>query len=137
MPTRMITFLLLLVVIGSLPSCTSTVPPTITRTPQVALRGDAPVFLIAKRQRERVAQSLTRAGIELSNRLEDDSYTLIVKIGRGRGVSSCGVTANVAYILRSSYGRNIMVIKGRGRTGDCTPNMLDDMSRRLAATMGK
>ena len=136
MTARMITFLLLLVAAGSLAACSSTVPPTITRTPQVALRADSPVFLVAIRQRERVAQSLMAAGVEVSSRVENDGYTLIVKIGRGRGGTSCGTTANVAYILRS-YGRNVLVIKGRGKTGDCTPNMLDDMSLRLAKMMGE
>ena len=135
MAARMITLLLLFLTVGSLPACSSIVPPTITRTPQVTLRADAPMFLIAHRQRERIARSLMDAGLQVSSQNENDGYELIVKVGRGRGGSSCGSTANVAYILRSNR-RNVLVIKGRGKTGACTPNMLDDMSLYLAETMG-
>lgn len=136
MSARMITLLILLVAIGSLTACSTTVPPTITRMRHFVLRADSPVFLIANRQRERVVRSLLEAGFELSSKLDSDTYSLVVEIGRARWGSSCGVGANVAYIL-SSYGQNVLVIKGRGKTGDCTPNMLDDMSFRLAETIGK
>jgi hypothetical protein len=100
----MIPFLLLLVALGSLAACSSTtVPTTVTRVPQAALRPDSPVFLIANRQGERVARSLIQAGFKVSSKLDNDTYSLIVNIGRRRAGSSCGVTANVAYVL-CSYG---------------------------------
>ena len=60
------------------------------------------------------------------------TYTLIAKVGSKRGSSEpCGTTNNVVYDLRSGSGR-VLVIKGRGRTGTCKPNIFDDMSQKLA-----
>ena len=54
-----------------------------------------------------------------------------VKVEKNRGNRTCGRISNVAYILDGN-GRHLMVIKGRGPTGSCTPNVFDDMSQKLA-----
>jgi len=41
----------------------------------------------------------------------------------------------VLYILNGRAGR-ILVLKGRGMTGGCSPNIFDDMSRLLARHFG-
>ena len=41
----------------------------------------------------------------------------------------------MAYIMNGSVGR-IMILKGRGLTGSCSPNIFDDMSRLLARHFG-
>jgi hypothetical protein len=43
--------------------------------------------------------------------------------------------SNVAYLLRSGR-RYEMVIKGRGLTGSCTPNIFDALSQMLASYAG-
>ena len=104
--------------------------------PQVALEPNAGIFVTANRERPRVALALVNAGLNVAEDYKDARYSLRVKIGRSRGGSSCGSNANVAYIL-DVIGQRAMVIKGRGRTGECQPNILDDMSRRLAAAFGR
>ena len=55
----------------------------------------------------------------------------MVTIGRSRGASQCGPRANIIYAL-NQRSTQILVIKSRGRTGNCEPNMLDQMSQKLA-----
>jgi hypothetical protein len=83
----------------------------------------------------RVAESLRTAGVQLTESLSEADYTLNVKVGRGRGSNSCGGTSNVAYILDGGR-RHLMVIKARGLTGTCIPNVFDDMSYKLATFFG-
>ena len=44
-------------------------------------------------------------------------------------------SSNVVYIL-DGRGGHLMVIKGRGLTGACVPNIFDDMSQKLATSFG-
>jgi hypothetical protein len=48
---------------------------------------------------------------------------------------SCGGTHNVIYTLEGN-GQQLMEIKGRGLTGDCIPNVFDDMSQMLSTYFG-
>jgi hypothetical protein len=59
-------------------------------------------------------------------------YTLHVKIGSSRGTRECGSKNNISYSL-SGQGFSVLGIKGRGWTGSCPDNMLDEMSALLAA----
>lgn len=112
-------------------SCATQVPPTITIHPQIALDPDAALFVTSNRERPRVVRALGDAGLKVANESQNAGYTLQVRVGRTRGRADCGNNANVAYILKAA-GRNAMVIKGRGRTGECQPNILDGMSQELA-----
>jgi len=115
--------------------CTSPVPPTVTRSPTTPLKANPTIFLQASVQRPRIAESLSQAGVRLAQSLGGADYILNVKVGRRRGSQACGGTSNVAYILDGTAG-HLMVIKGRGLTGTCTPNVFDDMSRTLATYFG-
>jgi len=53
-------------------------------------------------------------------------------MGRNRWSTTCGGVSNVAYLPKSS-GRYVLVIKGSGLTGSCSPNVFDDMSQMLAS----
>ena len=111
--------------------CTSPVPPTVTRTPRSPLKADATIFLQATTQWPRVAESLRNAGLRLAKSHSEADYILKVNVGRRRRTQTCGGSSNIAYILdgRDSH---LMVIKARGLTGSCVPNVFDDMSQKLA-----
>ena len=123
----------LLVALGS--ACRSLVPPTVTRPPTTALKANPSVFLQATVQRPRVAESLRTAGIALADSYGEADYILNVTVGRRRGNQACGGTSNVAYILDGKVG-HLMVMKGRGLTGTCIPNIFDAMSNKLSSYFG-
>ena len=114
-----------------LPSCTSVVPATVTYGPSMAITGEPVISLVARRQLARAELSLRDAGLDPTGDWGDTSYRLDVKVGRTRSSRECGTTNNVIYIL-SKKGQRVLVIKGRGMTGSCSPNVFDDMSEKLA-----
>jgi hypothetical protein len=115
--------------------CTSPVPPTVTRVPATPLKANPAIFVQATVQRPRIAESLRQAGVRLAESYGEADYTLNVRVGRRRGNQACGGTSNVSYILDGKSG-HLMVVKGRGLTGTCTPNIFVDMSRKLATYFG-
>ena len=121
------------VVLGS--GCTSPVPPTVTRAPMSPLEANATIFLQANVQRPRIAESLRKAGVRLSESYSEADYILNVNVGRRHKNQTCGGSSNIAYIL-DGRNRHLMVIKGRGLTGTCVPNVFDDMSQKLASYFG-
>jgi len=128
-----IVFLCLLIIPISLTSgCASDVPATITRAPTTPIEKSGKFFLVATRQRERIKKSLIDAGLNATDALTADSYVITVAIGGGRATRVCGSVNNVNYVL-SLGGQRIVIIKGRGATGTCEPNIFDDMSRKLAS----
>ncbi len=124
-------------VAGSVPlACTSPVPATVTRGPTSVLNTEPTMLVRAPKQAERIAQSLRDAGLMPATAATGANYELTVSIGRSRRTRPCGPLANVSYILSHNASR-VLVIKGRGQTGTCSPNILDDMSRRLASFFPK
>ena len=115
--------------------CTSPVPPTVTRAPMSPLKAGPAIFLQASVERPRIAESLRQAGVRLAQSYGEADYILNARVGRRRATQACGGTSNVAYILDGTAG-HLMAIKGRGLTGTCTPNVFDDMSRKLASYFG-
>ena len=115
--------------------CTSPVPPTVTRAPTTSLKANPAIYLQASVQRPRVAESLRNASVRLTNTFSEADYILTVNVGRRRRTQTCGGSSNVSYILdgRDSH---LMVIKGRGLTGTCVPNVFDGMSQKLATYFG-
>ena len=121
------------VVLGS--GCTSPVPPTVTRVPMSPLDANPAIFLQANAQRPRIAESLRKAGVRLAESYSEADYILNVKVGKRRKTQACGGSSNIAYVLEGRD-RHLMVIKGRGLTGTCAPNVFDDMSQKLATYFG-
>jgi hypothetical protein len=115
--------------------CTSPVPPTVTRAPMSPLDADPTIFLQTSVQRPRIAESLRKAGVRLTESYAEADYILNVNVGRRRNNQTCGGSSNIAYVL-DGRGRHLMVIKGRGLTGTCVPNVFDDMSQKLATYFG-
>jgi hypothetical protein len=124
-------FLVLLLLVLSA-ACTSTVPATVTRGPLGPVMTNPRIFVSAANQSVRIVRSLRDAGFTVKEGFRDVDYTLEVRIGDSRASRECGSVNNVIYILNQS-GQQFMIIKGRGLTGSCSPNVFDDMSRKLAA----
>jgi hypothetical protein len=114
-----------------LPSCTALVPATVTYGPSIAITGEPVIALTAARQLARIEQSLRDAGLNPTSDWGSTSYGLVVKLGNTRSTRACGTKNNVVYIL-SKGGQRALVIKGRGMTGSCSPNVFDDMSQQMA-----
>ena len=115
--------------------CTSPVPATVTRAPTTALKANPAMFLQANKQQPRVAESLRNAGLRLAESYSKADYILNVNVGRIQRNKDCGGFGNVAYIL-DGRGGHTMVVKGRGFSGSCNPNILDEMSQKLASYFG-
>jgi len=122
---------LLLLPVGFMSGCASDVAPTVSRSPSAPFKKNAPIYVLAATQRARVLQSLTDAGLNVSDELGAGGYSLTVKIGSSRKTLDCGTVNNVVYIMNAS-GAQYLVMKGRGPTGSCQPNILDDMAKELA-----
>jgi hypothetical protein len=127
---------LLVAPLGLVLACTSKVPATVTVSPPLPIKS-AKIFLLAHSQRDRIAKSLIDASLDVTDEWTTDSYALTVRVGNRRGARACGAVSNVAYELRgivpNAGAQRLMVIKGRGGTGSCEPNVFDDMSRLLAS----
>jgi hypothetical protein len=115
--------------------CTSPVPATVTRAPTTPLQANPTIFLLANKQWPRVAESLRNAGLRLADSQFEADYILTVNVGRIQRNKTCGGFGNVAYIL-DDRGTHMVVVKGRGFTGSCIPNLLDNMSQKLASYFG-
>ena len=116
-------------------ACASTAPARVTRAPRVPLDANAHFFVTATQQRDRVLQSLDNANLVSTDEWADARYSLEVKFGGSRSKDSCGSVHNVIYRIYEDS-RRIMEVKGRGATGACHPNILDDLSRVLAQHAG-
>ena len=132
-PISLAGLIFLQVVLGS--GCTSPVPPTVTRAPMTSLNAHPAIYLQANVQRPRILDSLHGAGIRTTTSLEEADYILAVDVGERRVNMKCGGMHNIVYTL-SGEGFSLVEIKGRGLTGDCTPNAFDDMSQTLATYFG-
>jgi hypothetical protein len=89
------------------------------------------LFVSANRDQEHVVDSLTRAGFAVTQELRSANLVLEARLGAKKSDSPCGVVRNVIYILRER-GTPILQLKGRGGTGLCPDNILDQMSQQLA-----
>ena len=124
--TRILAFPLLLM------ACSSLVPPTVTRAPTVLLSKEPTILLAAPRQAPRITQSLSDAGVSVVAEPSGANYSLRVDVGGSRSSMVCGTMNNVRYLLLQA-GVHLIVIKGRGWTGSCSPNIFDELSRTLAS----
>jgi len=126
----------LVVALALLPACSTTVPATVTWGPSMEVTAGREVSVSANEQSARVQRSLSDAGLVVSDRGAAAPYQLRVDIGSSRGSrQGCGSINNVRYILNKGRMR-VLVIKGRGPTGECQSNTLDDMSRLLESYFG-
>jgi len=121
-----------LLIVGCLiVACSTPVPPTVTLGPVVPVDRSAVLFVMAESQRSRIVESLRHAGLRPADEPSETGLRLWVRLGGRRGGARCGGIHNVAYVL-SEREMRVAVIKGRGSTGTCEPNIFDAMSQRLA-----
>ena len=125
--------LLLMLALSS--ACSTAVPATVTWGPQPPISGEPRITLTSSPRNDRVAQSIKDAGLQIATSGSRTDYFLQVNVGRSRGSRDCGTVNNVAYILNGTAGR-VLVLKGRGPTGSCSPNIFDDMRRLLGSHFG-
>lgn len=130
--TRVLTLFPLTLLLALATGCASHVPATVTMPAIAPIDGRLPIFLIAPLQRAGIRKSLHAAGLKTLKRPRRDGYTLDVRLGSIRSSRPCGSLRNVAYVLKDA-GVRIMIIKGRGVTGSCSPNIFDELSRMLAS----
>ncbi len=118
--------------VGSVISCASDVPPTVTRNYGFPIEKKMDIFVMTPDERPRITESLTKVGLKPVEARTTVGYTLDIRLGGNRRTQACGSVRNVTYILSGPTGR-MLVIKGRGPTGTCQPNILDQMSAKLAS----
>ena len=135
MRTAIICLSLLVLPLGLSSACASRVPATVTLSPPIPIKQGANIFVLASKQRDRIVESLINAGLNASDDWTGSGHSLKVAIGSSRSSTACGSVQNVSYTLTAG-GSRFMVIKGRGATGSCEPNIFDDMSKKLASYVG-
>jgi len=89
------------------------------------------LYVTANAERWAVLAALEKTGFSIVSDFREAPLVLAVTLGASRGSAECGSIRNVVYEL-SHGGVRIAVIRGRGYTGRCSPNILHDMSAELA-----
>lgn len=108
--------------------------------PELRVLGSVPastersIFVVAARENERVIASLGTAGFQVVDNRLKAAYVLRATIGTDQSSAPCGALHNVKYQL-SAEDRPVLELKAKGWTGECEPNALDALSKRLAAAL--
>ncbi len=131
-------------------SCAA-VQPFVSSPPTAPIKPNPTIFVAAQRDRGRITESLEHLGIEVVDEGQPD-YLLRAKVGKSKKLAKekdCGTFSSGSYELFEfskeyirdsrvlSWGsisrgdRRVLTMKGRGWTGNCSPNIWDDMSRTL------
>jgi len=111
--------------------CSSIVPPETRVVAPIDSSMPATLYVVTNDEGETLFASLRRAGFTLVRDPRESNAALNVRFGSWRARRSCGQVRNVVYDLRLN-GVRVAVIKGRGWTGSCSPNILGAMSSELA-----
>lgn len=94
------------------------------------------VYLVAARQKPRIAESLRRAQVQVVADILDSPALLRVTVGNEKGFRSCGTRNNVKYSLRIGVVEALQLTED-GWTGTCEPNVFDALSARLARALSE
>ena len=113
-------------------ACTNPTPPHIEVRGALSPDEEPRVFLVATREKERIALSLTEARIALADDIVGAPFLLRVTLGSEKASRACGAFANVKYSLRREE-HEIFLIVASGWTGSCEPNVFEALSRTLRA----
>jgi hypothetical protein len=124
---------MLLALVLLLPAC-GTVPPTPTTPSFLVLEAEPSFYLIATKQKPEILAALRRAEIVVVDDLLESSHQLRVTLGVDKSFRDCGTLNNVKYAIRLQM-RTLLELAGRGWTGECQPNVFDEMSRELAGAI--
>ena len=121
---------ILLALVLTLPTC-GTVTPTPTKQGNLVLEAEPNFYVTAAKQKPAIVDALRRAGIVVVDDLLESSHQLRVTLGVDKSFRSCGTLNNVKYAIRLQR-RTLFELAGRGWTGECEPNVFDEMSLELA-----
>ena len=124
---------ILLALVLTLPAC-GTVPPTLTKQGALVLEAEPSFYVTAAKQKPAVVGALRKAGIVVVDDLLESSHQLRVTLGIDKSFRGCGTLNNVKYAIRLQR-RTLLELAGRGWTGECEPNVFDEMSLELAQTI--
>jgi len=111
--------------------CTTPVPPQTRVLSTIAPDVPMKLYVMTNDELGAVVEQLERAGFEIANDPTNAPGVLHVRLGSSRGSRECGLNRNASFDLRLNSVR-VAVIKGRGYTGTCSPNILGAMSTELA-----
>jgi hypothetical protein len=114
-------------------ACGWQVGPTFTVLAPIDTTSQPPVVFVSTNDlRDRVEASLVAAGFTVTQMGREASLYLKVEIGLVRSSGNgCGLVRNVRYTLRQ-FGTDVVAVTARGATGDCSNNILNQMSQGLA-----
>ena len=101
-----------------------------------ALESGFAVYLVAARQKGRIAESLSNAGLRVVDDILDSPALLRVTVGNEKGFQRCGTRNNVKYALHVG-GAQVLELTEAGWTGTCEPNVFDELSARLARALSE
>ena len=121
---------ILLALVLLLSAC-GTVPPTPTKQGIFVLEAEPSLYVTATKQKPAIVDALRRAGIIVVDDLLESSHQLRVTLGIDKSFRDCGTLNNVKYTIRLQR-RTLFELAGRGWTGECEPNVFDEMSLELA-----
>lgn len=128
---------LLVFLAGLLVSCATPEPPYVFVVEPLALAETPRLYVISNRDPERVVESLEKNGLEVTKGLREANLLLRVGFGADRKQTyECGQIRNVKYELRRAN-RLVLSIQGRGPTGKCDQNIVDQVSAELAHVLGE
>jgi hypothetical protein len=108
-----------------------TSPPIQTTQSSLVLEAEPSFYVTAAKQKPAVVDALRRAGIVVVADLLESSHQLRVTLGVDKSFRGCGTLNNVKYTIRLQR-RTLLELAGRGWTGECQPNIFDEMSLELA-----
>lgn len=125
-----------LLLAGLLLSCTSPEPPYIRVIEPLALPDAPRIYLISNRNSQRMVESLNTNGLLIAKGISKANLLLRVNFGAKRKqTAECGQVRNLKYELRRAN-RLVLWIQGRGPTGKCADNIVDQMTAELARLLG-
>ena len=124
-----------LLVAGLLLSCSSFAGPYVRVVEPLALPDEPRIYVIANRDSQRVVDSLEASGLAVGGLRRANLLLRVYFGGDRRNTSDCGQVRNLKYELRSER-RLVIGIRGRGPTGRCGKNIVDQASAELARLLG-
>ena len=121
---------------GVLLSCTTPEAPYVRVIEPLALPEGPRIYIISNRDSQRIVESIEKSGLQIAKGISKANLLLRVNFGTDRRrTAECGQIRNVKYDLRRAN-RLVLWIQGRGPTGTCSDNIVDQMTTELARLLG-
>ena len=118
-----------------IPAC-GTTSPTVSIDDLALLEAKPKIYVIAAKQKTEILKVLSTTDLGLVGSLAGSDYQLRVTLGMDRGFKDCGTLNNVKYDLRHNQ-KTVVLIQGRGWTGNCRPNVFQEVTQKLHETISQ